>query len=543
MTCTRPYTFFALLLLIPALLIIIFKTRKCSDYSEKQMKFNKSIPELKRIFNFKQLIYIRTFFLSLSWIMLTCAAAGLYWGTYQVPVQKNGTTVSLVFDISNSMNATDCPGKLSRLKASAVFAQKLIDKIQETPSNSSSISVVLAKGDGNAAIPATQDYAIIESLLSALSSSLMTVPGSSLGKGILKAKETFPQNFSSAGRIWLFTDGEETDGHLKNALVECIKSGIPVSIIGFGMETESSVLAGDGKTTVQTALRTEKILSMIDEIQKSSDFYMNQTPVIFVNSNEKGSAIKLLSQLKTSDGQFVSYEAKPVPRYKFFLFFALVFFALNYFVVEIDYSKFKINLKKSIAVSSLFAIFLFSGCNSNTLKILKGSYAFSQKQYGHSVSCFLDTLENAKITNNLIVADYSLFNLGTSYLMLEENEAALIKYSEISSDAPDVVKFTTFYNCGVICHKNGQFDEAADYFKKALSIDNSNINAKINLELSIQMTNVDAKQNEAEAIPASTNESSVQDMENEIFETIKENDKNQWKNSETQQPQNLANDY
>ena len=543
MTCARPYTFLALLLLIPALLIIIFKSRKCSGFSEKQMRFNKAIPELRRIFNFRQLVYIRTFFLSLSWIMLTCAASGLYWGTYQVPVQKNGTTVSFVFDISNSMNATDCPGRLSRLKASSIFAQKLIDKISENPANSSSISVILAKGDGVTAIPVTQDYAIIESLLSSLSSSLMTVPGSSLGKGILKAKESFPANFSSAGRIWLFTDGEETDGHLKNALVECIKTGIPVSIIGFGQETESSVLAGDGKTSVQTALRKDKLLSLIDEIQKSSEFYMNQTPVIFVDSNEKSSAMKLLSQLKTSDGQFVSYEAKPVPRYKLFLFFALVFFILNYFVVEIDYSKFKINIKKTIAASSLFALFILTGCNSNTLKILKGSYAFNQKQYGHSVSCFLDTLENAKLTNNLTVADYSLFNLGTSYLMLEENEAALIKYSEISSDAPDIVKFTTFYNCGVICHKNGQFEEAADYFKKALSIDNSNIDAKINLELSIQMTNVDTKQNEAEAIPVSTNETSVLDMENEIFETIKENDKNQWKNSETQQTQNLANDF
>ena len=76
----------------------------------------------------------------------------------------------------------------------------------------------MAKGDGVVAVPLTEDKIMIESLLEVISPNLMTVPGTSLGKGILKAKESFPSSYGAAGRIWVFTDGEETDGQLKTAL-------------------------------------------------------------------------------------------------------------------------------------------------------------------------------------------------------------------------------------------------------------------------------------------------------------------------------------
>ena len=191
-------------------------------------------------FRYKKSLFVRSAFIGMSFIMLLFAYADIHWGTYLVPVQKSGAAVSLVYDISNSMLAADCEGGLTRLDAACRYSKALLSKM-----NGVSASVVLAKGDGVAAIPLTDDYIMMESLLDVLSPRLMTVPGSSIGKGILKAKDTFPANYSNAGRIWVFTDGEETDSHLKTAVSECIKAGLPVSIIGFGKEAETPVLAGD----------------------------------------------------------------------------------------------------------------------------------------------------------------------------------------------------------------------------------------------------------------------------------------------------------
>ena len=164
--------------------------------------------------------------------------------------------------------------------------------------NGVSSSVVLAKGDGVAAIPLTDDYVMIESLLEVMSPRLMTVPGSSIGKGILKAKETFPSNYSNVGRIWVFTDGEETDSYLKTALSECLKAGISVSIIGFGEERESNIMAGDGKTIVPTALRSDRINTAIEDAKKNLGVYKNHAGIFYIKASEKGSAVKLLNQLK-----------------------------------------------------------------------------------------------------------------------------------------------------------------------------------------------------------------------------------------------------
>ena len=410
--------------------------------------------------------------------------------------------------------------------------------------NGVSASVVLAKGDGVAAIPLTDDYVMIESLLDVMSPRLMTVPGSSIGKGILKAKETFPANYSNAGRIWVFTDGEETDSHLKPALSECIKSGIPVTIIGFGSETETPVLAGDGVTVVNSALRSSKIISTIEEAKKNLGFYKNQTEVSYVNYLEKGSAVKLLSQLKQTENLFVSYEAKPVPRFKLFILLAVLFFSFSYIFTEFDFSKIRTVAKFPAAASCIFMVFVLTGCSDSTADILKGTFAFAQKQYSQAVSYFNLANEAAQQKQNKQAAQYALYDLGTAYSLLGEDDAAMEKYSELAQDAPDSIRYGAYYNAGIIAHKNEDYEHAIEYFKKALEADSTRIDAKINLELSIQSVEVNVKHNQSNAVPSSEDNSVVnEDLEKAVFERIKENDQKQWKNSEASQSDSLAEDY
>ena len=493
-------------------------------------------------FRFKKILLVRSGFIVLSLAMLLIAYADIHWGTYLVPVQKNGTAVSFVYDISNSMTARDCEEGLSRLNASAEYTKGLLSKMDGV-----SASVVLAKGDGIAAIPLTDDYVMIESLLEVMSPRLMTVPGSSIGKGILKAKETFPANYSNAGRIWVFTDGEETDNTLKNALGECIKAGIPVSIIGFGSETESQIVAGDGKTAVKTALRSDKISTAIEEAKKNLGFYKNQTEILYVKASEKGSAVKLLNQLKEGTNQIVSYEAKPVPRFKLFLLLAVLFYSFSYIFTEFDFSKIKVFGSKAsmVFVVSLIAAssISFTGCSSSSVEVLRGSFAFIQKQYSKAVSHFHSAQETMEKTGKTQDLSYTLYDLGTAYSLLGEDEAAMEKFIQIAADAPVQVRYGAYYNAGIIAHKNEDYEHAVEYFKKALEADSTRVDAKINLELSIQSVEVNVQHSQSQAVPTAEENSINQDMEKAVFERIKENDQKQWKNSESNQNQSLADDY
>lgn len=512
-------------------------------------------------FRFKKILILRSALQLLALLMVFIARTGISWGTYLAPIQKNKAAVSFVFDISNSMLAKDVASGYSgknnqyrtRLSAASLYAKKLLERMDGT-----SVSVVLAKGDGINAIPLTEDYAMIESLLEVMNPALMTVPGSSLGKGILCAKESFPQNFSAAGRIWLFTDGEESDGALSSAILECMRVGIPVSIIGFGDLQESEILAGDGKTKVRSAFRKENLEKIIEAVEEKVSSYKNQTPVLFVEASEIGSAAKLLSQIsnRQENTQIVSYEARPVPRYKLFLILAFIFFGASFFATEFDFSTFRNQKSPKTAsvlmIFSLISIMTLSGCSSDktektsgtseSVKILRGTWEWHKKNYRKAVSFYLDVAQNTAPEKNQTI-NYSLYDLAQAYSMTGEDKAALERYAQISSDAPAIVRYKAYYNAGIIACNNGDFEGATSYFRKALEIDSSRIEAKINMELSIQMTAAESKQNESQALPASQENQHNQDLENTVFNHIKENDKRQWKNSESNQAQNLSDDY
>ena len=117
------------------------------------------------------------------------------------------------------------------------------------------------------------------------------------------------------------------------------------------------------------------------------------------------------------------------------------------------------------------------------------------------------------------------------------------KFIQIAADAPVQVRYGAYYNAGIIAHKNEDYEHAVEYFKKALEADSTRVDAKINLELSIQSVEVNVQHSQSQAVPTAEENSINQDMEKAVFERIKENDQKQWKNSESNQNQSLADDY
>ena len=246
-----------------------------------------------------------------------------------------------------------------------------------------------------------------------------------------------------------------------------------------------------------------------------------------------------MNQLKDGEGQLVSYEAKPVPRFKLFLLLAVLFYSFSYIFTEFDFTK----IKKSPAVLCLFIVFTFTGCSNSTTDILKGTFAFAQKQYSKAVSFFHTAHENAEKNGNTQQLSYTLYDLGTAYSLLGEEDAAMEKFAQIPLDAPVSVRYGAYYNAGVLAHKNEDYEHAVEYFKKALEADSTRVDAKINLELSIQSIEVNVQHNQSQAVPTAEDNSINQDLEKAVFERIKENDQKQWKNSETNQGESLADDY
>ncbi|MFA6936811.1 MAG: VWA domain-containing protein [Treponema sp.] len=537
-TISRPYAFYGLIFLAFALAFTILK------YKRVVRKFgfaNINKKDTNSISNVKKRFITRTTLRSIACVMFILACAEISWGTKLIPVQKNGTAVSFVFDISYSMMAKDAPGGMTRLESAASYAEELLSRMDGT-----SVSVVIAKGQGIVAVPLTEDKNSITTLIDSLSPNLMTAEGTSLESGIKTALSSFPQQSALAGQIWLFTDGDETEGSLASSINESVRFGIPVTIIGFGSERETPVLAGDGKTIVKTALRSAEMEKVIAEVQNKNSFHeknLIMPTAKFIDASEVGSAYFLLNSVQPIQNKVIAYEVQSVKRENLFILLAILFFIFSF--VFSEWTSIKSHRRKMLTVSLIFVnLFLLAGCSgrfNDGALILQGKIAWNRKNYQQSVACFLQASEDASLRNDQEYEEYAIYGLASTYLMQNETDAALARFDQIAPNAPDSVRFAVMYNSGIIAHRKGDYHSAELFFKDALKIDSTNINAKINLELSLQQNSVKANSENQNMFSVST-ELENDSLENAIYNTIRENDKNQWKNQQ-QETKSTSKDY
>ena len=543
-SCERPYAFYGFILIVPALVAAFRRYRGIIAYSKRAAVIDTNLPGSKRMPNLSRTLVVRTLFRCFSWIMLIFAYAGFSWGTYEVPVQKSGSAVSFVFDISYSMTADDAPGGLTRLRAASRYADMLLSRMDGV-----SVSVVLAKGDGVIVVPLTEDTAIVRSLLETLSPNLMSAVGTSLGKGIEAALCSFPSDSAQSERIWVFTDGDETDGQLAASLETCVKEGVHVSLIGFGTEREVEITAGDGKTKVMTALRSEQMKKAAEQASLFAERYNYSASARYIDATEAGSALELLKPLKNETALTVSYEVKPVERYALFLMLAIAAFAFSFAFAEFDMENYRRLFRKNRATAVLLcaSALLFSSCSAriaNAQETAASSWAWYRKNYRSAIAGFLRVEERAAENGDALSAQYAEYNLAATYIMQIEYAAALSCLKNIDLSSPARVRFAAYYNRGIIAYRGGNYTEAVACFREALKIDGTKTAAKENLEIARRQQAVkEAHEKETELVPLADDTDAISAVESAIYQRIRENDQRQWKNSERTAESNSSVDY
>jgi Ca-activated chloride channel family protein len=134
----------------------------------------------------------------------------------------------------------------------------------------------------------------------------------------------------------------------------------------------------------------------------------------------------------------------------------------------------------------LFLVLLFCSCSDFRAKILisEGNVFYANGDYAQAAGCFFNALPYKG------TAPYAEYAIGTSYLAMDEGEAALshfIKAGEETAAKKEnrELLYRIRYNTGIIHFQNGEYLEAAEDFKNALRIEPSRIEAKHNLELSL----------------------------------------------------------
>jgi len=160
------------------------------------------------------------------------ALAGPVYKKLPQPVYREQSSLVILLDLSQSMNATDIkPSRLSRAKL------ELLDLLKTRKTGQTALIVYAA--DAFVVTPLTDDNATIANLVPSLATDMMPAQGSNLSAALAKTLSLFTQAGISKGDILVITDGiNQRD---EAAIKKIASQGHQLSIFGIGTPAGSPI--------------------------------------------------------------------------------------------------------------------------------------------------------------------------------------------------------------------------------------------------------------------------------------------------------------
>ena len=136
---------------------------------------------------------------------------------------------------------------------------------------------------------------------------------------------------------------------------------------------------------------------------------------------------------------------------------------------------------------------------------------------------------------------YVDFAFASSYIMQGEDKAAQGKLQHISDGSAEVLRSQGFYQQGIIAFREKKYADAAALFRKSLEVNSADRDAKINYELSKQLS--DKQRDMQHQAPQNTSEEAEQNAADSIIlDIIRKREQAEWKKTQ-QEADPAVNDY
>jgi Ca-activated chloride channel family protein len=172
--------------------------------------------------------------------LLAVGLAGPKWGFHWQEVHREGIDLIVAVDTSRSMLATDVkPNRLERAKFAIMDLLPLLQGDR--------IGLVAFAGTAFLECPLTLDYAAFEQSLRAVEVGIIPRGGTAIARALDTSLDAFDARQGKYEAIILITDGENTEGDVKEAAKRAAELGVKVFTVGIGTaEGELLSLGKDG---------------------------------------------------------------------------------------------------------------------------------------------------------------------------------------------------------------------------------------------------------------------------------------------------------
>ncbi|MEW5817089.1 MAG: tetratricopeptide repeat protein [Spirochaetota bacterium] len=171
------------------------------------------------------------------------------------------------------------------------------------------------------------------------------------------------------------------------------------------------------------------------------------------------------------------------------------------------------------------------------ISVFLGNAAFNKGDYQKANIYYLTAGEEG------VYADYISYNLGNVYFALGEPESAEEAWKRAATIGRKELQPDVTFNIGVLYYEVGEYEKASEAFKNVLERNPSSLDAKINLEYSLQKINAKGTSGAVIETGDAVDKELKDDYSNRILEYVRRKELRKWESPREITPEVLQEDW
>lgn len=397
------------------------------------------------------------------------AGARPRWGEDDEALAQQGIDVIIALDVSRSMEAEDVSPDRAQA-ASAGLAEML------THMTGNRVGLVVFAGDAFARAPLTVDLPVVTSLIArAQAEAPLVRPGTSFREALAEAFRLL--NVDDAAReqaVLLVSDGEDLSSDYQDAVDFAERRGIRIYTVFAGTSNPTALPEASGGTDVSVA--QPEVLQAIAEQTGASFRTSERIPGLAVE-------FRRLQQTQFAEGT----RSEPIDRFAWFAGAAAAMLLLVTTLGEGRGTR-RPQLRGGVVTALLGAIaaMLLAGCGTAAWQHVRaGNDAYESGRFEEALDEYRRAAdaqpEDAAINYDIAIALHRLDRLDESLASAEQ--ARVLAQEGGDGEAARLA----LYTLGNTYFRQSHLEAARDAYRAALRIDPSDVDAKANLELVMQL--------------------------------------------------------
>ncbi|MGL4561273.1 MAG: vWA domain-containing protein [Brevinema sp.] len=360
-------------------------------------------------------------------------------------VQLNGSDIVLTFDLSRSMDAED--ENPTRLELAKQLSEQLLDSLV-----GNRVGLVGFAADATRLLPLTTDLDAVSLFIKDFDTRMFSSQSTDIGKALQESVDTFSEEALTHKTIIIFTDGENLDGDVDDAIDTIKKQGINIFFIGMGTDQGSFVPAFDekGQKIGYITDRKKQIISKLDNdfLKKIADK---------ANGHYLKGSRSIVSKLIT---QINNFEKNPFgantqnflePKFRIFIIVALLGLLIFLFTPEQKRRSLIIILLLSIAPPA----FSFRSEREGYVNYNKQEFSTALRFYQRSL------IKNPK-------NEKAKFGEGAALYKLERGDRAVNSFTSLTNSSNPKIREKVLFNVANAHVLAKNTDEAKNIYKQIL---------------------------------------------------------------------------